>query len=147
MTSEIPIAADARQRRAVGALGRVVLVLSGLGFPPTQAAIARGGRRGAIAVEGIAVGLLIRDAALVRMGTPALLGRIPRGLLWLEVGAAAAAACLGPVAIARPWQRIDSTPAGALEAGTQFAMGLLFGVHTYRYSIYLAPGHGLRAAP
>ena len=47
-------------------LGGLVLVLSGLGFPLTQAVIARFGRRGALVAEGVAVGLLVRDAALVR---------------------------------------------------------------------------------
>lgn len=127
-------------------LGGIVLVLSGLGFPLTQTVIARGGRPGAIVAEGVAVGLLVRDAAMVRMGVPARLQPLPRRLLWLELGAAALASTLGLVAVARPGGRVEPTAAGILEGTRRFAVGLLFGLHTYRFWIYLRPGRGLRPA-
>jgi hypothetical protein len=127
-------------------LGGIVLVVSGLGFPLTQAVIARFGRRGALVAEGVAVGLLVRDAALVRAGLPARLQPLPRRLLWLELGAAALATPAGLAAIARPIQGVEPTAAGALEALRRFAVGLLFGLHTSRFRIYLGPDRGLREA-
>lgn len=123
-----------------------MLLLSGMGFPLTQALIARGGRRGAVVAEGVAVGLLVRDAALVRSGLPARLQPLPRRLLWLELGAAALATLAGLAAIARPTQGVEPTAAGALEALRRFAVGLLFGLHTYRFRIYLGRDRGIRAA-
>jgi hypothetical protein len=51
-----PGGTDRRSPRTL--LGQIVLAVSGLGFPLTQAVIARGGRRGAIVAEGVAVGQL-----------------------------------------------------------------------------------------
>ena len=90
-----------------------MLVLSGLGFPLTQAVIARFGRRGAIVAEGVAVDLLVRDAALVRMGLPARLQLLPSRLLWLELGAAALASLTWLAAIARPAQCVEPTTAAS----------------------------------
>jgi hypothetical protein len=136
------------RRLALAALGAVLLVLSGLGFPLTQIAIARGRRRGAGMVEGVAAGLLIRDIALVRGGAPARLQPVPRCLLWLELGAAALSALTGLAAIARPAQPLEPTLAGALEGGRRVAVGSLFGFHTWRFWIYLQPERGLlRATP
>ncbi len=125
-------------------LGRIVLFVSGLGFPLTQAVIARGGRRGAVVAEGVAVGLLVRDVAVVRTGLSDRLQPLPRRLLRLELGAAALAALAGLAAIARPAQGVEPSRAGALEAARRFAVGLLFGLHTYRFRIYLGPDRGLR---
>jgi hypothetical protein len=126
-------------------LGGVVLVLSGLGFPLTQALIARCGRRGAVVAEGLAVGLLVRDATLVRSGLPARLQPLPRRLLLLELSAAVLATLAGPVAIVRPSQQIEPTAAGALEAFRRFAVGVLFGLHSYRFRIYLGRDRGILA--
>jgi len=130
---------------AVAVLGAIVLVLSGLGFPLTQAIIARAGRRGAVVAEGVAVGLAARDLALVRTGLPARLRPLPRLLLQLELSAAILAALAGLAAIARPTQRVEPSVAGILEAIRRFAVGSLFGLHTYRFRIYLGPDGGLRA--
>jgi hypothetical protein len=127
-------------------LGGLVLVLSGLGFPMTQAVIARFGRRGALVAEGVAVGLFVRDVALVRKGLPARLQPLPSRLLWLELGAAALSTLAGIAAVNRPSQRVQPTAAGGLEALRRFAVGLLFGLHTYRFWIYLGRDHGLRTA-
>ena len=144
----MPVAAHPTMTRAHGptttVLGGLVLVLSGLGFPLTQALIARYGRRGALVAEGVAVGLLVRDAVLVRKGLPARLQPLPGLLLWLELGAAALSTVAGLAAVPLPSQRVQPTPAGALEALRRFAVGLLFGLHTYRFWIYLGPDHGLR---
>ena len=138
--------ADVRSRNpAFFVLGRIVLVLSGLGFPLTQAVIARGGRPGAVVAEGVAVGLLVRDVALVRTGVPARLQPLPRLLLRLELGAAALAALTGLAAIARPDQRVGPSTRGALEVARRLAVGVLFGLHTYRFRIYLGADRGLKA--
>lgn len=128
------------------AAGRGILVVSGLGFPLTQLVIARLRRRGAAVVLAVTSGLLVRDATLVALGTPRQLRRLPAFLLFLETGAAAAATILGTVALARPGRRVDRSPGGVLEGSRRLAVGLLFGVHTYRFWIYLRPDRGLPAA-
>jgi hypothetical protein len=128
---------------ATATLGGLVLLLSGLGFPLTQVLIARCGRPGAVAAEGVAVGLLVRDAALVRSGLPARLQPLPRRLLWLELGASALATLAGLASIARPSQRVEPSAAGAIEAFRRSAVGLLFGLHTYRFRIYLGRDRGI----
>lgn len=133
--------------RAGWLLGRAVLVMSGFGFPLTQAVIARFGRAGALVAEGVAVGLFVRDSALVGLGAPRRLRPFPAALLWLELGAAALASVAGFAAISRPRQRLDRTPAGVIEALRRGSVGFLFGLHTYRFWIYLQPDHGLRAGP
>ena len=70
-------------------IGRGVLVASGMGFPLTQLAIRPFGRRGAILVEAVSVGLLARDAALLATGGSHRLGRGPARVLWLETAVAA----------------------------------------------------------
>jgi hypothetical protein len=109
--------------------------------------IARFGRPGALVSEGVAVGLLIRDGALVGLGAPRRLRPFPAALLWLELGAAALASLAGLAAISRPRQRLDGTSAGGIEAFRRGSVGLLFGLHTYRFWIYLQADRGLRAAP
>jgi hypothetical protein len=128
------------------AAGRGILVVSGLGFPLTQLVIGRLGRRGAAVVLAVTSALLVRDATLVALGTPRQLRRLPALLLLLETGAAAAATILGPVALARPGHRVDRSPGGVLEGSRRLAVGLLVGVHTYRFWIYLRPHRGLRGA-
>ena len=134
----------ARQAALGWLLGRAILVVSGCGFPLTQAVIARYERAGAVVAEGVAVGLLVRDCALVGRGAPRRLRPFPAGLLWLELGAAGLASVAGLAAIRRPCQGLDQTPAGAIEALRRGSVGLLFGLHTYRFWIYLQPDHGLR---
>lgn len=129
-------------------IGRLVLALSGAGFPLTQLAIRRLGRPGAIVTEGVCVGLAVRDAAMIAAGAPGRLRRGPALLLWLELLAALAAAALGlRLAVdadaaaqaggARPDHR---------EAARRAAVGTLFGLHTARFRIYLQPDHGLKPA-
>ncbi len=124
--------------------GRAVLVLSGLGFPLTQAVIARFGRKGAVISEGVALGLLARDAGMVKMGILRRLKPFPAALLRIELVAGAMASVFGLAAIRRPRQRLDRTPAGLIEGLRRFSVGLLFGMHTYRFWIYLQPGSGRR---
>jgi hypothetical protein len=50
-------------------------------------------------------------------------------------------------AISRPRQRLDGTSAGIIETLRRGAVGLLFGLHTYRFWIYLQPDQGRRIAP
>jgi hypothetical protein len=120
-------------------LGKVVLGLSAAGFPLTQLAIRRFGRRGAIVTEGVCVGLAVRDAAMIAAGTPALLRRGPALLLWLELAAAVVAAGLG-VGLAT-----DDRPVPP-ETARRATVGALFALHTVRFWIYLRPDHGLTRA-
>ncbi len=129
-------------------LGKVMLGLSAAGFPLTQLAIRRFGRRGAFVTEGASVGLAVRDAAMIAAGTPAHLRRGPAVLLWLELAAAVAAAGLG-VGLATD-DRAASRAAGwrpvPRETARRAAVGALFALHTVRFWIYLQPDHGLRPA-
>ena len=129
--------------------GRVILGLSGMGFPLTQMAIRRLGRPGAAAVAAVSVGLLARDAAMIAGGAPARLRRGPAALLWLEALAAGLASVVGLrlLANAVALQRaLDPRPSGP-EALRRFALGALFGLHTLRVRIYLQPDRGLRQPP
>jgi hypothetical protein len=127
-------------------VGKVVLGLSAAGFPLTQLAIRRFGRRGAIVTEGACAGLAVRDAAMIAAGTPAHLRRGPAFLLRLELAAAVVAAGLG-VGLATG-DRAVSQAAGSrpvpLERARRAAVGALFALHTVRFWIYLQPDHGLK---
>lgn len=129
-------------------VGKVVLGLSAAGFPLTQLAIRRFGRRGAIVTEGSCIVLAVRDAAMIAAGTPAYLRRGPAALLWLELVAAVAAAGLG-VGLATG-DRAVSRAAGRRpvprETARRAAVGALFALHTVRFWIYLQPDHGLKPA-
>jgi len=133
-----------RERAMPIALGALILVLSGLGFPLTQLVIARFGRGGAVVAEGVSAGLLVRDIALVRLGAPRRLRRVPSRLLWCELAAAGAASVAGLVAVVSPRTSPSRRPLGVLEVVRQAAVGVLFGLHTYRLWIYLQPDRGLR---
>ena len=128
-------------------MGRLVLAVSGMGFPLTQLAIRRLGRRGAVIVEATCGGLLVRDAAMIAGGAPRRLRRGPAVLLWLEGAAAAAAVVmgLGPLVDARARERALESRPDRLEAVRRLAIGTLFGLHTLRFRIFLQPDHGLRS--
>ena len=129
-----------------GRAGQVVLTLSGMGFPLTQLAIRRLGRRGAAIVEIVCGGLLARDAAMLAAGAPSRLRRGPAALLWLEtaVGVVAVVAGLRPLLDGAARQRTSETRPDAPEGVRRAAIGLLFGLHTMRFRIYLQPDHGRR---
>ena len=127
--------------------GRIVLVVSGLGFPLTQVAIRRFDRAGAVAAQSVAVGLFVRDAALIASGAPRRLRRGPARMLWLEaaIAAVAAALCLPLVFDESARRRAAAArPATGGEAARRVAMGALFGLHTMRFRIYLTPDRGRR---
>lgn len=128
-------------------VGTIVLALSACGYPLTQVVVRRLGRTGAGVVEAVCVGLTIRDAALIVGGTPRRLRRTPAALLWLEFGAAIAAAVAGlhPLLRLRPAGQAAARP-GAVERVRRTAVATLFGLHTIRFWIYLRPGQGRRAA-
>jgi hypothetical protein len=128
-------------------LGGVVLGLSGAGFPLSQVAIRALGRRGAVLVEGVAAGLLVRDAALIATGAPGRLGRGPAALLWMEAAAAGVAVATGLDLLRDPEVSAARAPGWhvpARELLRRVALGTLFGLHTTRFRIYLSPGSGLR---
>ncbi|MGB8022551.1 MAG: hypothetical protein WCF04_15075 [Candidatus Nanopelagicales bacterium] len=128
---------------------RVVLVLSGAGFPLTQMVIARFGRRGAAVVEVVSAGLLIRDAVLIGQGATARLRRGPAILLDLELAAATVAVTAGarPILTGTIEMRSGRARMDAIEAVRRAAVGTLFGLHTMRWRIYLSPDRGLRKSP
>jgi glyoxylase-like metal-dependent hydrolase (beta-lactamase superfamily II) len=127
-------------------IGRVVLGLSSLGLPLTQLAMRRLGPRGAMVVEAVCGGLLVRDAAMLAAGAPRRLRRGPAALLWLETlaGATAVLAGIRPVLDAGARERAQGSHPDRPEALRRAAVGVLFGLHTVRYRIYLQPDHGLR---
>ncbi len=129
-----------------GGFGRGVLAVSGMGFPLTQLAIGRLGRRGAAIVEVVCGGLLARDAAMLATGAPSRLRRGPAVLLWLEtaVGVVAVVAGLRPLLDGAARGRVKEARPDAPEGVRRAAIGLLFGLHTLRFRIYLQPTHGLR---
>ena len=127
-------------------LGRVILAMSAGGYQSTQAVIRRFGRRGAVVAEAVCVGLLVRDSALIALGTPGRLRRLPASLLWLEWGAAATAVAAGLPALideTAAARARDRKPVG-VEALRRAAVGVLFGLHTVRFQIFLAPDQGRR---
>ena len=127
-------------------LGQLVLGLSSAGFPLTQLAIRRLGRPGAIITEGVCVGLAVRDAALIATGAPRRLRRGPAFLLWLELIAAVMAAMTGARLASDPGAsaRAAAKKPDRMEAVRRAMVGLLFGLHTMRFRIYLQPDHGVR---
>ena len=95
--------------------------------------------------QGIAALLLIRDAALVATGTPALLRTGPARLLYLESIAALVATLAGiRLLIGDPTVGAVARPKDRLEWLRRLSMATLFGLHTWRFSIYLQPDHGRR---
>ena len=128
--------------------GQIILGLSGAGFPLTQLAIARFGRRGALAVEAVVGGLLVRDIALIAGGAPRRLLPWPESLLLAETALATVSLAAGALLLA------DPEVAAARERGwhvpkreliRRIGIGALFGIHTLRYRIYLSPGSGRRS--
>ncbi len=128
-------------------LGKVVLGLSAAGFPLTQFAIRRFGRRGAVITEGVCLGLAIRDAAMIADGAPSRLRRGPARLLWLELAAALTAAGLG-LGLAGDDEAVERavTRPDARETARRAAVAALFCLHTVRFWIYLQPDHGRKPA-
>ncbi len=126
-------------------LGKIVLGLSAAGYPLTELAIRRLGRRGAVITEVACCGLAVRDAAMVMAGVPTRLRRGPAILLWMELAAAVAASGLGLKSAldddTRTRARADAGPA---EMARRVAVGALFGLHTVRFRIYLRPDQGRR---
>ena len=127
-------------------VGKAVLGLSGAGYPITQLAIRRFGRRGAAVVEIACLGLLARDAVMIAHGAPKVLRSGPSAMLWLECAAAAAAAASNTrlVADPNPAERAAARPCGPAEAVRRLSVATLFGLHTARFWIYLQPGQGRR---
>ena len=119
-------------------IGFAVLGLSAAGFPLTQLAIRRWGRRGGAFVEAVCGGLLVRDAALIASGAPRRLRPTPAALLWCEAAAAGAAVTFGLPLL------VSKRPLPSIETARRAAVGTLFGLHTLRFGIYLQPDRGLR---
>jgi hypothetical protein len=127
--------------------GGAIQGLSGAGFPLTQLAIGRLGRRGAVIVAGVTAGLLARDVAMIAMGTPSRLQPGPARLLWAETAVAAAATGASLLLLRDPDAAAARLPGWHVprrELLRRFAIGTLFGLHTMRFRIYVAPGSGRR---
>ena len=126
-------------------LGKIVLGLSAAGYPLTELAIRRLGRRGAVITEVACCGLAVRDAAMVAAGVPTRLRRGPAALLWMELAAALAASGLGLRSALDDESctraRVDADPT---EMARRVAVGALFALHTVRFRIYLRPDQGRR---
>lgn len=129
-------------------VGLCVLGLSASGYPLTQGVIRRWGRRGAVVVEAVSVGLAIRDASMVAAGAPGRLRPVPGILLRLELAAAVATAIAGLYPLRRQAEKDNIVSAGSRGADLvrRIALMTLFGLHTIRFAIYLAPGEGRRKA-
>ncbi len=124
-------------------LGKIVLGLSAAGYPLTELAVRRLGRRGAVITEVTCCGLAVRDAAMVVAGVPTRLRRGPAILLWMELTAAVAAGGLGlKSAIDDESYKCARADPGPAEMARRFAVGALFGLHTARFWIYLQPDQG-----
>lgn len=121
-------------------LGATVLIASLCGYPLTQMAVRRWGKRGAALSEAVCAGLFLRDAAMVASGTTGRIRKGPATLLWMELGVAAVAS------IAGVW-RLFGYERSAVETTRRVAVGALFGLHTMRFWIYLQPGGGRRETP
>ena len=137
---------NAQRSGAAGLLGAAAL---GIVVAPLVAR--RYGRRGGLGVLGGVSVLLARDTQMVLAGTPARLKVLPRALLYMELGSAATASCLGLAAWLLPVGRGRATsgtssPAGnsTLNAVASSIAALTFLLHTFRQAIYLTPGHGRR---
>ncbi len=117
--------------------GLLLLVVSGLGFPLSQVAIAVLGRRGAAFVEAVVAAFLVTDARLVSDGT-ARRPSMPGVLLCLELAAACLAGILGLRSLTSHGLReATARRPGALELVRRVAIGALFGLHTWRLAISL----------
>lgn len=129
-------------------VGRGVLALSGIGFPLTQLAIRRYGKRGAVLVEVVCASLLVRDVAMIADGAPRRLRRGPAVLLWLEAAVAAASVVAGLRLLlsADIRERAGPVRPDRQEIARRGTIGALFGLHTMRFRIFLQPDHGLRQA-
>jgi hypothetical protein len=120
-------------------LGTLVLGLSALGYPLTEFVVRRWERTGRVIVVGVCGGLAIRDAVLIAQGVPGRLRPRPAQLLWLELGAAVAATLAGSISL------FDGARRGyGIDGVRRTAIGLLFGLHTLRFRIYLEPDRGRR---
>ena len=127
----------------------LVLALCGLGFPLTQFAIRVGGRPGAVAVQGLVSGLLVRDIVLIGHGALRRQQPFPSTLLVAETTAGLAAGVLGLRMLGDPdtLQRVVTGSTDTAEQMRRIAIGALFGLHTWRFRVDLSPqGRGSRSS-
>jgi hypothetical protein len=126
------------------ALGLPLLALSGLGFPLSQFAVGEFGRRGALVVVSVTTALLLRDAYLVASGVPARLEPVPKALLHAELAVATIGSLLGLRALTdRGIAEATGRTSDAGEILRRAALGTLFGLHTWRFAIFLRLDRGL----
>jgi hypothetical protein len=128
-------------------MGTAIQGLSCAGFPLTQLAMGRLGRRGAVLVAAVTAGMLVRDVALIAVATPHRLQQGPARLLWAETAIAAVATGASLLLLRDPdvaAARLRGWNVPTRELVRRLAIGTLFGLHTMRFRIYLAPGSGRR---
>jgi hypothetical protein len=127
-------------RREVGWLA---IGASAVGYPLTEVVLQRGGKRGAVVVESVCVGLAFRDASMVAGGSPKRLQRIPAWLLYLELVAAVVASLAASRSLLIE-QGLETPEPDAVEIVRRGAVCALFCLHTVRFHIYLSPDQGRR---
>jgi hypothetical protein len=127
-------------RREVGWLA---IGASAVGYPLTEVVLQRGGKRGAVVVESVCVGLAFRDASMVAGGSPKRLQRIPAWLLYLELVAAVVASLAASRSLLIE-QGLETPEPDTVEIVRRGAVGALFCLHTVRFHIYLSPDQGRR---
>lgn len=127
-------------RREVGWLA---IGASAVGYPLTEVVLQRGGKRGAVVVESVCVGLAFRDASMVAGGSPKRLQRIPAGLLYLELAAAVVASLAASRSLLID-KGPDTPKPDVVEIVRRGAVCALFCLHTVRFHIYLSPDQGRR---
>ena len=124
-------------------IGWLAIGASAVGYPLTELVLQRGGKRGAVVVESVCVGLAFRDASMVAGGSPKRLQGIPAGLLYLELAAAVVASLAASRSLLIE-RRPDTSKPDVVEIVRRGAICALFCLHTVRFHIYLSPDQGRR---
>jgi hypothetical protein len=127
------------------AVGAVIAVASGLGFPLTQFAIARFGRPGAAVVGAVTAGILAMDIATIATRDSDTESRGQTALLYAETSVAALATAASLALVTEQGLAAASTRGwrvGRLELLRRIALGTLFGMRSARFRQYL----GIEAA-
>jgi hypothetical protein len=122
------------------ALGAVIAVASGSGFPLTQFAIARFGRPGAVVVGALTAGILAVDIVTIATRDARSEGKGQTALLYAETAVAAVATAASLALVTEQGVAAASTRGwrvGRVELLRRIALGALFGMRSARFRQYL----------